>query len=93
VYWPVTVLASVLLARGFAADRAGNTLLHTGVVLAAVAVAWFVVARQRRGVATAALRVGAVLLAVALLGGTAQATVANPEHPLPGARSADQARK
>jgi len=81
VYWPVAALALVWLWRGFAAPRDGAVLLHTGVVLALVAIAWFVVARQRWGVATLALRAVAVLLAVALLGATAQATVSGPDRP------------
>ncbi|MCT2583728.1 DUF6239 family natural product biosynthesis protein [Actinophytocola gossypii] len=85
VYWPVAVLASSWFWRGFTADGDGALLLHTGAILALVALAWFVVAGPRWRPAVAALRIGAGALAVVLLAATAQATVLREDGPVPGA--------
>ena len=77
VFWVVAGFAAVQFAfawlGGVGAPRAA-TLLHTGVVLALVALAWFVVARTRRPVGTVGVRVGAAALAMALIAGAGQAT-------------------
>jgi hypothetical protein len=69
--------AMVELGRGWAAGDAIR--LHTGVVLAMVALAWFAVGEPRRVV-----RVGAAVVAVALIGGTATAAVLRDRDPVPG---------
>ena len=77
VFWVVAVFAAAQFAvawlGGVGASRA-ETLLHTGVVLALVALAWFVVARTRRPAGTVGVRVGAAVLAMALIAGAGQAT-------------------
>jgi hypothetical protein len=59
-------------------------LLHTGVLLALVALVWFAVARPRGRVVTMGTRVGAALLGVGLLAGTAQAITLRAPDPVPG---------
>ncbi len=71
-----------LLCRGWFAGRsagATGTLLHTGVVLALVALAWFVAAPPRLSV-----RVLGAVLASALVLATGQAVVLRPAQPAPG---------
>ena len=87
VFWPAGVLATVQLGTGWlgAVDPArAATLLHTGLVLGLVALAWFAVARPRGTGVTVTLRVGAALLAVGLVAGIAQAIVLRPVDPTPG---------
>lgn len=85
VFWPAAVLAGeqfalAWFAGGGTADTA--TLLHTGVVLALVALAWFVVAAPRRTASTLGVRLGAAVLAAALIAGAGQATVLRPAEPV-----------
>lgn len=80
VFWPVAVLAVDQFARAWLAGVAParmETLLHTGVVLALVALAWFAVVRTRSLLWTVGVRLGAAALAMALIAGAAQATVAH----------------
>lgn len=73
VFWPVAVAAAGLFAQAWlvrAEPARTETSLHTGVVLALVALAWFTVARSGWSV-----RLGGGALALALMAGAAQATV------------------
>jgi hypothetical protein len=83
VFWPAAALATVEFARAWLAGVPARTatLLHTSVVLALVALAWFAVSRTRR---PAGIRVGAGVLALVLLAGGAQATLLRPAEPVPG---------
>jgi hypothetical protein len=81
VFWFFAALATVRFWQAWAGG-ADRTLLHTGVLLGLVAVAWFVVARPRAGVMV--LRVGAGVLAVGLVAGVGQAMVSRPADPTPG---------
>lgn len=87
VFGTLAVFALVQLGAGWFAgagpDRTA-TLLHTGVLLGVVALVWFAAARPRGRPATVATRVGAALLAMALLGGSAQAIILRPSEPVPG---------
>jgi hypothetical protein len=84
VFAVVAVLAATqfVLALGTGRDRT-MTLLHTGVMLGLVALMWFAVARPRGRVVTVGSWVGASVLAVGLLAGTAQAVTMNPPDPAP----------
>ncbi|MFI7677468.1 DUF6239 family natural product biosynthesis protein [Actinophytocola sp. NPDC049390] len=82
VFWPAAAFAGeqfVLAWLAGADDTA--TALHTGVVLALVALAWFAVAAPRRAASTLGVRLGAALLAAALIAGAGQATVLRPAEP------------
>jgi hypothetical protein len=84
VFWPAAALAGEQFVRAWFAggDAAGTaTELHTGVVFALVALAWFFVAAPRRGLGTLGVRLGAAVLATALIAGAAQATVLRPAEP------------
>lgn len=81
VFWFFAAIATVRFGQAWVAG-ADRTLLHTGVLLGLVAVAWFVVARPRAGVMV--LRVGAGVLAVGLVAGVGQAMVSRPADPTPG---------
>jgi hypothetical protein len=89
VFWPAGALAAVEFARAWFAGGPARTatFLHTSVVLALVALAWFAVSTVRRPVV---LRGGAGVLALVLLGGGAQATLLRPAEPVPGVAVADQ---
>ncbi len=87
VFWPAAALAVEQFARawlGGAGSARAATMLHTGVVLALVAMAWFAVSRPRRAVATVSVRLGAGALAMVLIAGAAQAIVSRPATPVPG---------
>lgn len=87
VFWPAAVLAATRFGEAWLgrAERAqAATLLHTGVLLGLVAVAWFAVARPRRGGGVVVMRVGAGLLAAGLVAGVGQAVVSRPADPTPG---------
>lgn len=94
VFWPAAVLATGLFARAWLAGGGPAptaTLLHTGVVLALVALAWFAVSRTRRAAGTLSVRLGAGVLAMALVAAAAQAMVLRPADPVPDAeRVVDQ---
>lgn len=76
VFWPAAVLAAEQLARAwFTGAGPVITPLHTGVVLALVALAWFAVSRTRRTTTTVGVRLGAVVLAIVLIPSAAQAMV------------------
>lgn len=78
VFWPAAALAAGQFVRAWLAGAGAArtaTLLHTGVVLALVALAWFAISRTHRAAGTVSVRLGAVVLAVALIGGAAQATM------------------
>lgn len=83
VFWTGTALAALLFAQarlsGAGPERTA-TLLHTGVVLALVALAWFAVVRQRPTAGSVGVRCAAGLLAVALLVASAEATVLRPDE-------------
>ena len=96
VFWPVAALAAGLFTRAWLGGAATTnattnatasqaTLLHTGVVLALVALAWFAVARTRHAAGTLSMRLGAGVLAMALLAGAAHATVLRPVEPVAAA--------
>jgi hypothetical protein len=81
VFWPVAVLAAVQFGTAwFAGGERTAVLLHTGVLLALVALSWFAVSRA----GALGLRVGAALVATGLIAGTAQATVLRPAEPVAG---------
>ena len=84
VFWLFAAGAGVRFAQAWLDNDTVRavTLLHTGVLLGLVAVAWFTVSRPRTGVL--ALRAGAAALAIALVAGVAQATVSRPPDQLPG---------
>lgn len=86
VFGLIAAVALVMFGRAWldAAGPAGTAVtLHTGAVLALVGLAWFTVARPRtRGVAIG-LRIGAAMLGMLLLAGTAQAIVLRQEEPVP----------
>lgn len=63
--------------------------LHTGAVVALVGLAWFAVARPTGRVVTGGLLTAAALLAVALIGASAQAVVLRQEEPGRGGSSPD----
>lgn len=78
IFWAAGALAAGQFALAWLAGAGPArtaTLLHTGVVLAFVALAWFAVSRPRHVVATVGVRLGAVALAMALIAGAGQATV------------------
>lgn len=84
IFWPVGVYAAILFARAnFAGAEADDTakLLHSGVVLALVALAWFTVARTRRAAGAVSAQVGAWALAMVLMAGAAQVTVLRVAEP------------
>lgn len=85
VFWPVAVVAAgqfwAAWLAGVGAARTATVPLHTGVVLALVALAWFAIVRTERAAGTVGVRVGAVVLAMALMGGAAQATVLRSADP------------
>lgn len=91
VFWPAAALAVVQLVIAWSAgagpDRTA-TVLHTGVLLALVALVWFAVATTRDRRAVLGMRVGAAVLAVATLASTAQAVVLRPPEPIPGMATA-----
>jgi hypothetical protein len=68
---------------GAGRDRTA-TLLHTGVLLGLVALVWFAIARPRGRGITMGLRVGAALLGMGLLAGTAQAITMREPDSVPG---------
>lgn len=76
VFWAVGALAVWQFAVAWGGDV---TALHTGVVFALVALAWFFVAAPRGAVSRVGVRVGAALLASALIAGAGQATVLRPD--------------
>lgn len=83
VFWLFALLAAARFGQAWLGEtEQATTLLHTGVLLGLVAVAWFAVARPRAGVM--ASRVGASLLAIGLVAGVAQATVSRQTDPTPG---------
>ena len=85
IFWPAAVLAGAQFALAwFAGGGSADTvtLLHTGVVLALVALAWFVVAAPRRTAGRMAARLGAAVLAAALIAGAGQVTVLRPAEPV-----------
>ncbi len=87
VFGAAAVLALTEFARSWLGpdSPAGTaTGLHTGVVLALVALAWFAVARPRGRFVTAGVRVAAALLAVMLVAGAAQAVVLRGPESTPG---------
>jgi hypothetical protein len=91
VFWPVAVVSAVQFALavfGSAGPKSTAVLVHTGVLLGLVALAWFVVARPQGTAVTVGLRVGAALLATVLIGGVAQAVVSRPAASLPGLATA-----
>lgn len=91
VFAAVAVLALVQLALAWltgAGDVRTSVVLHTGVLLGLVALVWFAVAAPRGRWASAALRVGAALLAMAMLAGTAQAVTLRRPEPTPGVANA-----
>lgn len=79
VFAVVAVLAATqfALALGTGRERTA-TLLHTGVLLGLVSLVWFAVARPRGRAVTVGSRVGAAVVAVGLLAGTAQAITMGP---------------
>jgi len=87
VHAVVAVLAAVQFGlawfAGAGQDRTA-TLLHTGVLLGLVALVWFAVAEPRGRGVTVGTRVGAALLGMGLLAGTAQAITMRPPDPVPG---------
>lgn len=90
VFWPLGILAAAQFARAWLAGAATartGTLLHTGVVLALVAMAWFAVARPRRAGTGIGVQLGAVALAMALIVGAGQVTVPRDTGAVPGAAS------
>jgi hypothetical protein len=83
VFWALAAPAAVRFGQAWLGDpEQATTLLHTGVLLGLVAVAWFAVARPRAGVMV--LRVGAGLLAVGLVAGVGKAIVSRQADPAPG---------
>lgn len=85
VFAATAALAVVQFGLALLADAGRErttTLLHTGVLLGLVALLWFAVARPRGRVVTMGLRVGAALLAVGLLAGSAQAIAMVPPDPV-----------
>jgi hypothetical protein len=73
IFWPAAAGAAALFARAWLADAGPErteTLLHTAVVVALVALAWCTVVR-----AGWSLRLGGGALAMVLMAGAAQATV------------------
>jgi len=90
VFWPLGVLAAAQFAQAWLAgggtDRT-ETLLHTGVVLALVAMAWFAVSRPRRAGTGIGVQLGAVALAMALIVGAGQATVLRDADSVPDVAS------
>jgi hypothetical protein len=78
VFWLAAAIATGLFARarfaGAGPERTA-TLLYSGVVLALVALAWFAIVRPGRTPGMVGVRVGAGVLALALLAGAAQAMV------------------
>lgn len=86
LFWPAAALAAAQFAGAWFAG-AGTartaTLLHTGVVLALVALAWFAVSRTRRRASTVSVRLGAMALAMMLMLGAAQATVLHAAESAP----------
>ncbi|MGH3760478.1 DUF6239 family natural product biosynthesis protein [Actinophytocola sp.] len=86
VFGAAALLALTEFARswlGQATPAVTATGLHTGVVLALVALAWFAVARPPGRLATAGVRVAAALLGVMLLAGAAHAVMLRPPEPTP----------
>lgn len=78
LFWPSAALATEQFARAWftgAEPSRTATLLHTGVVLALVALAWFTVSRPSRVASTLSVRLGAMVLGMMLMFGAAQATV------------------
>jgi hypothetical protein len=78
IFWPATALAFWLFTRALLAGGGPErtaTLLHTGVVVALVALSWFAVSAPRRAAGTLSIRLGAAALALVLLACAAQATV------------------
>ena len=88
VFWPVAALATVQFGLAWLGSAAQARFLSTGVLLALVALVWFVVARTRRRSVTLGLRVGAALLATGLIAGVAQAVVLRSAEPAPGVATA-----
>jgi hypothetical protein len=83
VFWLFAVLAAARFGQAWLGEtERATTLLHTGVLLGLVAVAWFAVARPHAGVM--ASRVGAGLLAIGLVAGVGQAIVSRQTDPTPG---------
>ena len=83
VFWLFAILAAVRFGQAWLGEtEQATTLLHTGVLLGLVAVAWFAVARPRAGVMVS--RVGASLLAIGLVAGVGQAVVSRQADPAPG---------
>jgi len=87
VFVTLAVFAVLQLGAGWFAgagpDRTA-TLLHTGVLLGVVALVWFAADRPRGRAATVVTRVSAALVAMALLGASAQAILLRPSDPVPG---------
>ncbi|MFC4857002.1 DUF6239 family natural product biosynthesis protein [Actinophytocola glycyrrhizae] len=87
VFWPAAALAAwqfVLAWFAGAGTARTATLLHTGVLLAVVALAWFVITRTRRAASTMSVRFGAAALAMGLIASGAQAMVLRPAGTVPG---------
>jgi hypothetical protein len=79
--WMLSAAAAFALVefgRAWLGDWAPDALavvLYTGVMLALVGLSWFTVCEPRRRLVRVLVRIQAVVLAIALIGGTAQATV------------------
>jgi hypothetical protein len=87
VFWPAAALAAIRFTQAWfgGADRAQFApLLHAGVVLGLVAVAWFAVARPHRGTGVLVMRISAGVLATGLVAGVGQAAVSRNADPAPG---------
>jgi hypothetical protein len=89
--WVLTVAgvgAAVEFGRAWLVPLAADdvpVVLYTGVVLALVGLSWFTVCVPRRRLFRVVTHVQAVVLALALVGGTAQATVLRLAGPPPAA--------
>ncbi|MPZ85172.1 MAG: hypothetical protein GEV28_34225, partial [Actinophytocola sp.] len=93
VFGLCTLLAVLAFGRAWldgGTAAATATDLHTGVVLALVGLAWFTVSRPRRRGTLVGVRVGAALVAMAMVAGTARAIVLRPAEPVPGVATAGQ---
>ena len=82
VFAVTAVLAGVQFTLALTADTRRATLLHTGVLLALVALVWFAIAQPRGRVVTVGVRVTAAVLGIGLLAATAQAIVLRPPDPV-----------
>ncbi len=80
--------AAALLEFGRGWSSTGAVALHTGTMLAMVGLAWFILCRPRHRSGRLAVRGTAAVLAVALIGGAAQAIVLRPRETTPGMAAA-----